>query len=88
MSELHANSFTSPDITLEKSLPMLRLYTGLPVIDHRGVCVGVLSDTDVRKFVGRFVTSDQLAQMKSTRVRCAPLVGFSHNAPLSRVLPH
>jgi CBS domain-containing protein len=41
----------------------------VPVVDQRGVCVGVLSDVDVYKFLGHFVPSEQVNQMKSTKVK-------------------
>lgn len=41
----------------------------VPVIDQRGVCVGVLSDVDVRKFLGHFLPSEQVHHMRSTKVK-------------------
>eukprot|EP00899_Mesostigma_viride_P020459 jgi/Mesvir1/28414/Mv13856-RA.1 len=40
-----------PDEPLEKVLPLLAKYTGLPVVDKEGHCVGVISEKDVMRFV-------------------------------------
>ena len=42
----------------------------MPVVDQRGGCVGVLSDVDVHKFLGHFLPSEQVAHMKTTKVKC------------------
>lgn len=40
----------NPEALMPEALPALKKYTGIPVIDAEGQCVGVLSDRDVRRW--------------------------------------
>eukprot|EP00270_Netrium_digitus_P021545 TRINITY_DN9255_c0_g1_i1.p1 TRINITY_DN9255_c0_g1~~TRINITY_DN9255_c0_g1_i1.p1 ORF type:complete len:275 (-),score=19.95 TRINITY_DN9255_c0_g1_i1:122-871(-) len=74
---------TSPEASLEDVLPFFEKYTGVPVVNEAGHCMGILSNIDVAKFArgGRAVAS--LPTTKVHEVMTSPAVVILQHAPVA-----
>eukprot|EP00271_Cylindrocystis_brebissonii_P021837 TRINITY_DN806_c0_g2_i1.p1 TRINITY_DN806_c0_g2~~TRINITY_DN806_c0_g2_i1.p1 ORF type:complete len:243 (+),score=32.56 TRINITY_DN806_c0_g2_i1:270-998(+) len=73
---------TTPDATLDTIMPLFEHYTGLPVVDEAGRCVGIISNIDVaRRARGPSLTG--LPQTPVRDVMTSPAYVILERAPVA-----
>lgn len=70
------------DTTLDRVLELFERFTGLPVVDERGTCVGIISNIDVAKFA-RTRIGNSLPTAKVVDIMTAPAIVIMHHAPVA-----
>lgn len=73
---------TTPNVLLSEIMGQFERFTGLPVVDDKGQCVGILSDADILRYQKQQSTKST-AELRVRDVMTSPAIVIARHAPVA-----